>query len=61
MEKRISIVIPNYNMAATVGKCLDAAFASNYANLEVIVVDDCSEDNSVEVIEHPRKSLSPLP
>ncbi len=51
MEKRISIVIPNYNMSATVGKCLEAAFASKYGNFEVVVVDDCSDDNSVEVIE----------
>ena len=51
MEKRISIVIPNYNMASTVGKCLEAAFASKYGNFEVVVVDDCSDDNSIDVIE----------
>ena len=51
MEKRISILIPNYNMAAALGKCLEAAFASNYGNFEVVVVDDCSNDNSIEVIE----------
>ena len=51
MEKNISIVIPSYNTAATIGKCLDAAFSSDYKNFEVIVVDDCSEDNSVEIIK----------
>ncbi len=50
-EKYISIVVPNYNRASTVGKCLEAAFASNYRNFEVIVVDDHSDDNSLEVIE----------
>ena len=50
MEKRISIIIPNYNMSATIGKCLEAAFASKYGNFEVVVVDDCSNDNSIEVI-----------
>jgi glycosyltransferase involved in cell wall biosynthesis len=50
MEKRISIVIPNYNKAETVGKCLEAAFNSDYGNFEVIVVDDHSSDNSIEVI-----------
>jgi len=50
MEKRISIVIPNFNKAETVGKCLEAAFNSDYRNFEVIVVDDHSSDNSVEVI-----------
>lgn len=51
MEKRISVVIPNYNDSATIGKCLEAAFASRYGNFEVIVVDDKSEDNSVEIIK----------
>ena len=50
MEKRISIVIPNFNKAETVGKCLEAALNSDYGNFEVIVVDDHSRDNSVEVI-----------
>jgi len=51
VEKHISIVIPNYNMAATIGLCLEAAFASDYKNFEVVVVDDHSEDNSVEIIK----------
>jgi len=46
----ISIIIPNYNGAATIGKCLEAAFASRYENFEVVVVDDCSRDRSVETI-----------
>ncbi len=50
MEKKISIVIPNYNGADTIGECLMAAFASKYSEFEVVVVDDCSGDNSVEII-----------
>lgn len=51
MEKSISVIIPNYNKASTIGKCLEAAFASRYGKYEVIVVDDCSTDNSVEIIK----------
>lgn len=51
MGKYISIVIPNYNMAATIGLCLEAAFCSDYKNFEVIVVDDHSDDDSVEIIK----------
>ncbi len=51
MERYISIVIPGYNTAAVIGKCLEAAFATGYKNFEVIVVDDHSDDNSVEIIE----------
>jgi glycosyltransferase involved in cell wall biosynthesis len=50
MEKFISIIIPNYNGSATIGKCLDAAFASRYGKFEVIVADDCSTDDSIEII-----------
>ena len=50
MNDLISIIIPNRNGAATIGKCLAAAVASRHDNFEVIVVDDGSEDDSVEVI-----------
>ena len=47
----ISVIIPNHNGAKTIGLCLDAAFASQYDNFEVVVVDDCSSDNSLAIIE----------
>lgn len=59
-EKYISVVIPNYNDSDTIGKCLEAAFASGYGNFEVIVVDDKSEDNSVEIIKRFPCRLIPL-
>ncbi len=51
MAPLISIIIPNRNGEATIGLCLEAAFRSDYEPFEVIVVDDHSEDRSVEVIE----------
>lgn len=51
MNKRISVVIPNHNGGDTIGKCLEAVFSSRYDNFEVIVVDDCSKDNSIEIIK----------
>ena len=52
MNNLISVIIPNRNGADTIGTCLAAAHASRCANFEIIVVDDCSEDHSIEVIEH---------
>ena len=51
MTSSISVIIPNRNGAATIGKCVMAALASRHHDFEVIVVDDGSEDNSAEVIK----------
>ena len=46
----ISVIVPNHNGEKTIGRCLEAAFASQYSNFEIIVVDDCSSDGSSAVI-----------
>lgn len=51
MNSLISVIIPVRNGSATIGKCLDAVFSSEYENFEVIVVDDNSEDDSVVIIK----------
>lgn len=48
----ISIIIPNYNGSKTIVRCLEAVYASTYKKFEVIVVDDCSTDNSIEIIRN---------
>src|SRR5512144_1290369 len=50
MGTRLSVIIPNYNGGRTIGRCLEALFASSYDNFEVVVVDDCSSDGSPEII-----------
>ncbi len=59
MDKKpfISLIIPNHNGAATIGKCLDSACRSRYEDFEIIVVDDCSTDGSAEIIEGYRCKL----
>ena len=47
----ISVIIPNHNGENTIALCLDGALASDYSHYEVIVIDDCSSDSSVSIIE----------
>ena len=46
---KISIAIPTYNAQDSLAECLNAIRASTFKDLEVIVVDDCSTDNSREI------------
>lgn len=43
---RISVIVPAYNVAAYLGRCLDSLKAQQLGEWEAIVVDDCSTDRS---------------
>lgn len=47
MQNMISIIIPMYNDAGTIGRCLRSIKAQSYTDFEVIVADDGSSDDSV--------------
>lgn len=47
----ISIIIPLYNAEVYIGEALDSLLNQTFKNFEVIVVDDCSTDSSVEVVK----------
>ena len=47
----ISVIIPVYNMAQWLPRCLDSVLAQTYKNLEIIVIDDGSSDNSPGIVD----------
>jgi len=47
---KISVVVPSYNHAEYIGTCLDSIYFQDHPDLEIIIVDDCSTDDSVAVI-----------
>lgn len=48
---KVSILVPFYNVEKYVGKCVASLFQQTYKNIEYIFVNDCSPDNSLEIIE----------
>ena len=48
---KISVIIPLYNTEKYIGECLDSLLIQTFQDFEVIVVDDCSTDNSVAVVK----------
>ena len=56
MSPTVSVIIPNYNHAPYLKERIDSVLNQNYQDFEVIILDDCSPDNSVEVIEQYRSN-----
>ncbi len=54
----VSIVVPNYNNEKYINSCIDSILSQSHKNIEIIVIDDFSSDNSVEKIEHILKTDS---
>lgn len=51
-EIEVSVVIPVYNVERYVDECLQSVLDQTYRHLEVIVVDDCGTDSSMDVVMH---------
>ena len=50
MSLAVSVIVPVYNVAPYIERCARSLFEQTLENLEIIFIDDCSPDNSVEII-----------
>ena len=51
MNDLVSIIMPSYNTANYIADSIQSVINQTYSNWELIIVDDCSSDNSTEIIE----------
>ncbi|MDD4166851.1 MAG: glycosyltransferase family 2 protein [Endomicrobiaceae bacterium] len=52
----VSVIIPVYNAEPYLKQCLDSVLAQTFKNIEIIIINDCSNDNSSQIIEEYRKT-----
>jgi len=51
MKDLVSIITPCFNAAKYIGQCIESVLAQSYTNWEMLIVDDCSTDDTVEIIQ----------
>lgn len=47
---KVSVCIPAYNVEQYIGRCLESVLSQSLKDIEVIVVNDCTPDNSMEIV-----------
>ncbi len=51
MNPLISVLLPTYNCEKYINECMDSILCQTYSNLELLIIDDCSTDNTVNLIQ----------
>ncbi len=55
---KVTVIVPTFNRRKWIGECLNSVVGQTHANVEVIVVDDCSTDGTVEWLRNEEEYSS---
>lgn len=58
MGQKISVIIPAYNSAEWLETCLNSVFNQTYSNIEILAIDDCSKDETFQILKKYEKKHS---
>ena len=47
---KVSIIVPVYNTAQYLGRCLDSLISQSFTDIEILTINDGSPDNSKEIL-----------
>lgn len=48
---KVSVIIPVYNVEQYIEKCITSVLSQTYKNIEIIIIDDCGSDKSIQIAE----------
>lgn len=51
MYGKVSVIMPNYNSEKFLAQTIESVLNQTYSNLELVIVDDCSTDTSLDIIK----------
>ena len=51
----VTVVVPFYNVEPYIEKCIKSIMEQSYGNIEILCIDDCGQDNSVEIVKNLAK------
>ena len=60
MDKKISVIIPVYNVEKYLARCIESILKNTYKNIEIILVNDGSKDTSQNIINNYKKKYGDI-